>query len=131
MKLYRQKILAPTLELTPLVDVVFLLLIFYMVTSTFLKDEGIQLDLPQASSAEIERKESLTFSLIDEHHVEVRGEQIALDDVGAYVKQSWVDDQGIMVKSSREVPVQALVKLLDEIRQTGKTSVTIATTSKD
>ncbi len=47
---------SPKIDLTPMIDVVFLLLIFFMISTTFIEQPGLQIDLPAAGSGRIERK---------------------------------------------------------------------------
>ena len=124
----------PDINITSLIDVVFLLLIFFMVTTTFEQQSRIHINLPQAS-AEPEKQESEPLEII----VDAQGRYFIGD---RQVVNSEVDTLKAAVRkalgSRKEVPVtvradaratnQAVVTVLDAVSQLGLTHISLATT---
>ena len=107
-------------DLTPLIDVVFLILIFFMVSSTFKKEElALLLTLPDASSATQEiKKEELNIELTKDE-VALKGKTItfeALDSAFAGVKER---EKPINVRIDKDVTYERIVKLLDLLNKHG------------
>lgn len=125
---------SPDVNLTPLIDVVFLLLIFFMVSTTFKKDTEIKVDLPEASS-EVVSKEKEVFEIV----VDSKGryflnnkeqvvnekiktmKQILLQHVG---KDS---DTPLVIRADSKAPHGAVVLIMDAARQLGIVNLSIAT----
>ena len=127
MILARKRLKSPRLELTPLVDVVFLLLTFYMLTSTFIKDHGIPLALPQAASAEVKVDQLLTLSIIDDEKIQINQQEIAINELEDYLAAKMIAEQGIVIRAAKNASVQTFVSVLDLVRKSGANNVTIAT----
>ena len=116
-------------DISPLIDMVFILLIFFMVSTTFVKDLKVDVERPGAASAERASTKSLRV------HVERSG-SIYLDGqpVKAWMLQSRVRDliksgasTTILVITDRLVPAEKLVDVVDQCRLGGATEVGVAT----
>ncbi len=119
-------------NITPLIDVVFILLIFFMLTSTFRIDRGIDVALPTAEhAAQASEPETYTLSISREGEIFVEKMQVDLDGVAKRVR-AFLDqnaDGRVIVRSDGESAVQALVSVMDKLREAKATNVTIATDS--
>ena len=120
-------------NMAPMADVVFLLLIFFMLTSSFVLEPGIDVDLPKAVTAEdqIRQKHILTITrdktlLLDEDVVSFSTLERVLKDTfsGEGVKL-------LIVRADKNVPHGLVVKALDISRQAGVTQLAIATERAD
>lgn len=122
-----------SINLTPLIDVVFLLLIFFMVSTTFTKEGSFKVDLPEASSGQEETETKQVVVSIDRSGRYFINDQ-ALNDSeletlkGALqkLKASLKKDQPIVIKADAEAAHQAVVKVLDAAGQLGLTRISIA-----
>jgi len=122
----------PVLELgmTPLIDIVFLLLIFFMLTSRFVVQEGIQIDLPVA-----DRSQTLTAEKA--HRITVRSEKVlVLDGKVMTLKEMdrYLQEQDAVffrtyfeILADRNASVQTVISLLEILRDKGASQVTLAT----
>jgi len=95
-------------NMSPLIDCVFLLLIFFIVTTVFVEETGVDVNKPQAASARDLEKNSLMFALTADGSIVYGGRKIGLNSV-----------RGIVVR-------QSLVELIDECKMGGATQVSIA-----
>jgi biopolymer transport protein ExbD len=124
----------PPLELgmIPLIDIVFLLLIFFMLTSSFIVNEGIQVDLPVTEGAHaLPGEKAVIITVRSEGTFRLQGRSFTLREIGAWVDRQ---DTGIVhtlfeIQSDRNASVQSVVSLLELLRDKGASRVTLKTTS--
>lgn len=120
------------LDIAPLIDIVFLLLIFFMLTSTFLKPEAIELELPKSSSSNISEITPIVVSLsktgllaLNEKSIELEQLKIAIIPL---LKQH--NNASIILKSDAGCEVQQLLGVMDEIRNAGGSNISLAVVRK-
>ncbi len=120
------------LDIAPLIDIVFLLLVFFMLTSTFLVPEAIELELPESNSATVTEVTPIIVALNSTGQLALNGEEIQLDALRAAIKPLIKADTDIAItlKSDARTEVQQLLKVMDEIRAAGGENVALATTQK-
>ncbi len=121
-------------DLTPLIDVVFQLVIFFMISSTFKTTPGIELVLPDSGSAETVAVAELTVSAISEDEVYVNKSrttvQGAADMIQAELAGRSLDDVQATLEAGADTPYQLVVSLLDAFRSNGISEVGLATRRK-
>jgi len=120
------------LDIAPLIDIVFLLLVFFMLTSTFMVPEAVELELPESKSASVTDTTPIIVSLNKIGQLALNGESIKLDQLQQAIKPliTRSADSTITLKSDARTEVQLLLKVMDEIRAAGGTNVALATTQK-
>lgn len=121
------------INLTPLIDVVFLLLIFFMVSTTFDVTSQLNIRLPTASEQLPEAISDKLNILIDAKGRFFLNTQLVSEQTSrvllAAVQQALVArNQPVVIQSDAEAPVQSLVTAMDVVNQLGLTQVAIATT---
>ncbi len=120
-----------SMDLTPLIDMVFLLLIFFLVTSVFKKDElALLLKLPKTEQGQGSEKkvEQLTIELSNEE-VAVNGKKSSMEDLPGTLKET-TKETLVNLRVDGEVKYQRLVKVLD-LLQTNKLENISLITDKD
>ena len=119
------------LDLTPLIDVVFLLLIFFMVTTTFISQPaGMQVDLPRSESRDtIPEGEDVTLHIDAEGGVAVDDERVDLSALRRKLSQAARDDPSTLVvlRADQEVKHGRVVQVMDLARDLGLRRFAIAT----
>jgi len=120
------------LDIAPLIDIVFLLLVFFMLTSTFMVPQAIELELPESKSASVTDTTPIIVSLNQTGELALNGEIIALEKLQQALKPLLSDqtESAITLKSDAHTEVQLLLKVMDEIRAAGGTNVGLATLPK-
>jgi len=111
----------PALNVTSLIDVLFLLLIFFMVSSTFVEHPAIQLDLPRVSAAEEAQVDSLRLSITAEGEVYLDGEAVAFDALSGRLRQAVSEDpeKVLILEADRRVGYGTVIEAIDLARQAG------------
>lgn len=120
------------LDIAPLIDIVFLLLVFFMLTSTFLVPEAIELELPESGTATVTEITPIIVTLNASGELALNGELIQLDLLRMTIEPLIADssDVAITLKSDARTEVQQLLNVMDEIRAAGGSNVALATTQK-
>lgn len=121
------------INLTPLIDVVFLLLIFFMVSTTFDTTSQLKIRLPEASQNETAKEKAPINLMIDakgQFFLNARELSSQKSEALSFALQRVLDgsDRPIVIQSDAESPVQSLVTAMDVVSRLGLTQVSIATT---
>ena len=122
-----------TINLTPLIDVVFLLLIFFMVSTTFDTTSELKIRLPEASQNKVVQKPRTLNILIDaKGRFFLNSRELSSQKSGALMaalqRVLQGADRPVVIQSDAESPVQSLVTAMDVVGRLGLTEVSIATT---
>ena len=106
-------------------DLVFLLLIFFMITSTLISPNAIKLLLPNSSSKTMS-KQNITVYINDEFHYYLDKRRIEEDNLSHVLAQALLEyDQGtVVLRSDKSVPVQYVVTVIDAVNQVNKGRLT-------
>jgi biopolymer transport protein ExbD len=116
------------IDMAPLIDCVFILLIFFIVTTTFVEETGIEVDRPQAASAVQLEKNSILIAVSAEGKVVYGGRDIGVSGVQPVVKRMLEqEDVPVIVQADDDVPAGLFVRVVDEARLAGATRVSVAT----
>jgi len=117
-----------TIDMSPLIDCVFILLIFFIVTTTFVEESGVEVDRPQAASASQLEKSSIIIALTEAGEVVYGGREIGISGVLPLVKQMvQSEDLPVIIQADRASPSGKLVRIIDEAKLAGATKVSVAT----
>lgn len=124
----------PTVDLTSLIDVVFLLLIFFMVSTTFEHQAVLKVDLPEASTVEapIEQADRLELVIDDSGRMYLNDQQLVDSDartLRAAFEQAAGEDRSLplILRADRETPHHFVVTAMDVAGQLGFRNLSIAT----
>ena len=130
MSFQRKQSDEPRIDLTPMVDVVFLLLIFFMISTTFVESPGISIKLPEASSQTIDREpKELKIYLSREGDIHHLNKKISLDDFKELLAdhQSEAELTTVLLLADQESRHGKVVTLMDLARDAGFVKLAIAT----
>lgn len=116
------------IDLSPLIDVVFILLIFFIVTTVFVKETGVEVDKPQALSQQKLERNLIMIAITDGKEIIYDGANIGVAGVRGVVSQLTKDKQkAVVIQADKQVPTELLVQVIDESKLAGAANVSIAT----
>lgn len=119
-----------TIDISPLIDCVFILLIFFIVTTVFVDETGVEVDKPQAASAVQLEKNSILIALTASGEVVYGGREIGIGGVQSLVKRTLQkEDVPVIVQADANSESGLLVRIIDEAKLGGATKVSVATRS--
>ena len=115
------------INITPLVDVMLVLLVIFMVTTNYIEQAAIAIDLPTASSGEqdAQQKETVTFSIDREARLYYDDKPISMQEISALLAD--VTTSQISIRADRRTPHGKVVELIDLLRLQGRTSFMLQT----
>ena len=116
------------IDLTPMLDVVFIMLIFFIVTTSFIKETGIEVNRPSAATAEKKSKGNILIAIrpngeiwIDKRHIDIRAIRANIQRLKANAPKS-----SVIIQSDAEAKTGILVRVMDQIRLAGVQNISIA-----
>ncbi len=121
-------------NLTPLIDVVFLLLIFFMVSTTFKQDAELKIDLPEADARAVEQKEQSLEIVIDAegryfiNKQEVVNRKLETLKTAIHKVSKGSNNIPLIIRADAKSPHQAFITAMDAAKQLGFVNLSIATT---
>lgn len=116
------------IDMSPLLDVVFILLIFFIVTTVFVRETGVEVDKPQAVSASQLQQLVILIAITDNGEVFYDGSSIGVAGVQATVEQLLREQvRPVVLQVDKTVPTELLVQVLDAAKLAGASQVSLAT----
>ncbi|MBN2564716.1 MAG: biopolymer transporter ExbD [Candidatus Eisenbacteria bacterium] len=116
------------IPLGPLIDMVFLLLIFFAVTTSFVKEAGIDVQRATAATAEVKEHAGIMIGVTPEGDAYFDGKRIDLRSVRAHVERALAEDpeSGVVIVADKRSETGAIVTVMDQCRLAGAKSVSLA-----
>ncbi len=116
------------IDISPLIDCVFILLIFFIVTTTFVEETGVEVDKPQAASSVQLEKNSILIALTEKGEVVYGGREIGISGVQPLVKRMLQkEDVPVIIQADGSAQSGMLVRIIDEAKLAGAQKVSVAT----
>jgi len=127
-----QETTAANVNLTPLIDMVFILLIFFLVTASFTKESGIDVDRPSAQTTVRQEQASLIISITKEGEIWIDNKQVDIRSIRAHIEQLHAQNpEGtVIIMADKNALTGATVAVLDQVRLSGVNNVAIAASKK-
>jgi len=126
----KQRRSSDTIELNmgPLIDLVFLLLIFFLVTTTFVKETGLEVHRPTAKTAERKEKSTILIGVSKEGTIYMENRIIDIRSVRANVEKllSENPEAGVIVVADKQSKTGVVVNIIDQCRLAGAKGVSVA-----
>ncbi len=129
---FKRKVFLETgrLDITPLIDVVFLLLVFFMLTSSFIFQPGIKINLPKALTSEVIQRENLIILVTGDNSLYIDERLVDREELSSRLKIAAKESKPILIKADRKASLGKVVEVWDLCRVEGVQKINIATTQK-
>lgn len=106
------------IDLTPIIDVVFILLLFFIVSSVFKKDElALILDLPNSNAKELKVDEDEVYIELSEKKLAIKGIEVSFESLEDNIKAIENKKKPVIVRIDKKVEYQRVVKVLDMLQK--------------
>ncbi len=117
------------INLTPMLDVIFIMLIFFIVTASFAKESGIEVNRPTAKTAEIKEQGHIIISIKANGEVWIDKKVVDLRAVKANVARLHAENPlgSVIIAADRESKTYMVVDVMDQVRQAGIMNASLAT----
>mgnify|MGYP006239166629 FL=1 len=116
------------IDLTPMLDVVFIMLIFFIVTSTFVKESGVDVSRPNADTAVVTESNSIQIGITSSNQIFMDKRQIDKRAVRANVERGLAENAGaaVIIVADADSKTETLIEVMDQSRLAGATYVSVA-----
>ncbi len=120
------------IDLTPMLDVVFIMLIFFIVTATFIKEPGIDVDKPLALTADSKKKASILVAVTGNDEVWVDKQQVDIRNIKTHIERLYAENPkgSMVVQADGEASIAMLSKVAKAATEVGILDVSVATLKK-
>ena len=115
--------------LTSLIDIVFLLLIYFLLTTNFMVDEGIKIQLPQADTTSPQVEKEITITIDKSGRIYLENEPVLLGELFQHVKERIEGRQElpVVIKADRSIMLNTAVRVMDVVKAAGAGRLVLAT----
>ena len=116
------------IDMTPMLDIVFIMLIFFIVTTSFIKEAGIDVNRPTANTAQVVKSGNIMIAVSDTGAVWIDKRQVEVGAVRANVERLKAENpEGVVViQADKEAKSGTVVEVMDQVRLAGVYSISIA-----
>ena len=116
------------LDITPMIDVTFLLLIFFMVTRVFITSKGLNVDMPKDSTAESKPGKDINLIIEEDGLMELNGEAIAIDDLPEELKRlkEQLETENMILQAHPTTVHNTIARVVDIARSQGLEGIAFA-----
>ncbi len=116
------------LDLTPVIDVVFILLIFFIVTSVFKKEESaLIIDLPTSNAKEMKVEEEQVFIEVNKNKLAIKGIEVSFESLEDNLKAIKNKQKAVVIKIDKKVEYERVVKVLDLLQKYNLSNLALVT----
>ena len=115
-------------DMTPMLDIVFIMLIFFIVTASFVKEAGIDVNRPEAATAVKKQRANILVAISDKGEIWINKRQIDIRAVQANIERLKAENpQGsVVIQADKKATTDILIKVMDASRAAGAFDVSIA-----
>ena len=119
-------------NITPMLDVVFIMLIFFIVTANFIKEPGLEINRPDSDTAETQENAAILIAVGPTGEVWMDGRRIDVRQVKANVVKMLADNpQGsVVIQADEKAVADTIIKVMDGAREAGVNAISLASEPK-
>ena len=116
------------IDITPMLDVVFIMLIFFVVTATFIKEAGIEVNTPDATTATKQEKANILVAINDSNEVWIDRRRVDIRAVRPNIERLHAENpQGaVIIQADKESKTDTLIQVMNAAREAGVDNIAIA-----
>ena len=128
VRLITEQVEESQIDLTPMLDVVFIMLIFFIVTSIFVKESGVDVSRPNADTAVVTESNSIQIGITSSNQIFMDKRQVDKRAVRANVERGLAENPGaaVIIVADADSKTETLIEVMDQSRLAGAVSVSVA-----
>jgi len=117
------------INMTPMLDIVFIMLIFFIVTATFVKQSGVEVVKPEADTAERKDQASILIGVTKEDEIWINRKQVELDSLASNIEKLHAENPRgtVVVQADKQAKAGLLMAVTEAVNKTGVPSVAVST----
>lgn len=121
MQFRQKRFIKPVINIAPIVDVLFLLLIFFMVSSTFIEQPNIKLELPSTKHSEVSHIERTVLTISSDGNLFLQDRHVEKKDLEKELRRVILDtgDETLVLRADKWVPYGVVVDIMDDAKGAG------------
>jgi biopolymer transport protein ExbD len=121
------------INITPLMDIVFIMLIFFIVTSSFVKEPGVDINRPEADTAKIRKFAAILVAITEENEIWINKERVELGAVSTFVEELKAENPKgtAVIQVDRLADTRYLVEVVNQIKAAGVEDVAVSTENRN
>ncbi len=131
----RQRLSLDTLEndaeidMTPMLDIVFIMLIFFIVSTSFVREAGVEIERPVSSTAEVKENQGVMLAITANDEVWLDRQPVDVRMIRPTLERLKVEqpDLGVMIQADKDAKTGLLVEVMDQVKMSGVEQVAVAT----
>ncbi|WP_291327544.1 biopolymer transporter ExbD [Desulfovibrio sp. UCD-KL4C] len=116
------------INMTPLIDMVFILLIFFIVTTSFVRESGVEVQRPSAQSAETKEKANVILGITADGQIFIEGRPLDIRSIRAYMERFLAEmpEGSVVIVADKNSVTGIAVQVLDQCRLAGVKNISLA-----
>ncbi|WP_439134602.1 ExbD/TolR family protein [Pseudomaricurvus sp.] len=123
---------ANAIDLTPMLDVVFIMLIFFIVTASFIKEAGIEIDRPEATTAMLKKNANILIAVSSSNEVWIDKSRVDIRSVKSSIERLHAENPkgAVVIQADDDSNIETLTKVAEAAREAGVLDVSVSTEKK-
>ena len=120
------------IDLTPMLDVVFIMLIFFIVTASFIKEAGIEIDRPEATTALLNKNASILIAVSSNNEVWIDKNRVDIRAVKTSIERLYAENPkgAVVIQADDNSNIETLTKVAEAAREVGILDISVSTEKK-
>ena len=121
------------IDMTPMLDIVFIMLIFFIVTTSFVKESGVDVNRPSAATAVKKERANILVGITETGEVWISKRKVDVRSVRANIEKLHAENPegSVVIQADKGAKTGVLIEVMDQARLAGVQNVSIAATAKE
>lgn len=125
----RQEEEAGAIDLTPMLDVVFIMLIFFIVTASFIKEAGIEVNRPDATTSILKKNANILVAINANNEIWIAKQQVDERDIKSHIERLHAENPkgALVIQADNDAQIEFIQKVIEAAREVSVLDVSVAT----
>jgi biopolymer transport protein ExbD len=121
------------IDMTPMLDIVFIMLIFFIVTTSFVKESGVEINRPSAATASKKERANIMIGITETGDIWIQKRRIDLRSVRANIEKLHAENPegSVVIQADKGAKTGTLIQVMDQVRLAGVSNVSIAAKAQE